>query len=118
MALNQEYVLKRGEVGSLLEFTLSDSNGPVNLNGWTVEISARRGAEPLAIDGEACAVAANQATTGKGKGTYEFSSGAAAIPAGTYDLEFRAVSPTGDVYYFPKSRRTPYAKLLVLESLG
>jgi len=113
----EEYVLKRGEVGTLLEFTLSDANGTVNLNGWTVTMTAKRGAVAPVIDAAACTLAANQATTGKGKGTYTFTETTANIPVGQYDLEFKAVAPGGAVYYFPKSRAQRFASLLVINPL-
>lgn len=118
MATNQEYILKRGEVGTILNFTLKDKDGTVNLNGWTVTLSARRPQEPAAIDEAPCALAAAQPTTGKGKGTYEFTATTADIPAGTYNLEFKAVNPTGDVYYFPKAKSKPYATLTVIDPLS
>lgn len=116
--LNDEYILKRGEVGTVMSFTLSDANGAVNLNGWTVTVSARKGSATPAIDEAACVLLPNQATTDKGKGTYEFDSTTANIEKGVYDLEFKAVSPTLDVYYFPKEKHEPYAKLRVIEPLS
>ena len=112
-----EYVLKRGEVGTVLEFTLKDANGPVNLNGWTVTVTAKRGANAPVIDAAACTLAANQPTTGKGKGSYTFTSTTANIAVGLYDLEFKGVTPAGAVYFFPKSRDERFASLLVMEPL-
>ena len=118
MAINNEYVLKRGEVGTLLEFTLNDNDGAVNLNGWTVTITAKKGSNTPVIDEAACTLEPNQPTTGKGKGTYEFDSTTANIPSGTYNLEFKATNPSGDVYYFPKTHKEPYALLYVVEPLS
>ena len=115
---NNEYVLKRGEVGTLLSFTLSDVNGAVNLNGWTVVVTAKKGSATPVIDEAACVLLPNQSTTDKGKGTYEFDSTTANIPAGTYNLEFKATNPSGDVYYFPKTHKEPYALLYVVEPLS
>ena len=115
---NDEYILKRGEVGSLMQFTLKDEDGAVNLNGWTVTVTARKGSAAPVIDEAACVLEANQPTTGKGKGSYEFDATTANIPAGTYNLEFKAVNPGGDVYYFPKNRKEPYARLFVIEPLS
>lgn len=112
-----EYILKRGEVGSLLEFTLKDANGAVNLNEWTVTVTARKGSSAPVIDDEACTLAGSQATTGKGKGSYAFTSTTANIPVGTYDLEFKGVTPANAVYYFPKSKDEKYARLIVIDSL-
>lgn len=112
-----EYILKRGEVGSLLEFTLKDANGAVNLNEWTVTVTARKGTSAPVIDDEACTLLANQSTTGKGKGYYTFTSTTADIPVGTYNLEFKGVTPANAVYYFPKSKDEKYAKLIVIEPL-
>jgi hypothetical protein len=114
----EEYVLKRGEVGTLLEFTLSDANGAVNLNGWTVTMTAKKGSADPVIDEVPCVLLPNQATTDKGKGTYEWDATTANIPAGTYNLEFKAVNPSGDVFYFPKTYKEPYAILRVVESLS
>jgi hypothetical protein len=112
-----EYILKRGEVGTLLEFTLKDANGAVNLNGWTVTVTARRGNNAPVIDDEACTLLPNQATTDKGKGYYTFTSESAVIPVGAYDLEFKGVAPGPAVHYFPKSREQRFAKLLVIDPL-
>lgn len=116
--INQEYVLKRGETGSVMDFTLRDEDGPVNLTGWTVTLTASREGEAPAISSGSCTLAASQTTTGKGKGTYEFTESSASIPTGTYRLEFKGVTPAGDVFYFPKSAKTPYATLEVIDSLG
>ena len=118
MAKKNYYTLKRGEVGTVMEFTLSDSDGAVNLGGWTVTLTARKKEEAAAIEDASCTVLANQSTTGKGKGTYTFDSTTAAIPAGTYQLEFKGTSPGGAVYYFPKSPDKPYAVLNVVEALS
>jgi hypothetical protein len=116
---NNEYILKRGEVGTLLEFTLEDDNGPVNLNGWTVTATARnrRGGD-VAINDAACTLAPDQPNTGKGKGSYEFDTASADIPVGQYDLEFKGVAPGGRVSYFPKDKNTPYASLIVIDPLS
>jgi hypothetical protein len=112
-----EYVLKRGEVGTLLEFTLKDADGAVNMNGWTVTVTARRGSNDPVIDNAACTLVANQPTTGKGKGSYTFTNVTANIPVGVYDLEFKGVAPGGIVHYFPKSRDERFASLLVINPL-
>jgi hypothetical protein len=114
---SSEYILKRGEVGSRLEFTLTDRNGAVNLNDWTVTVTARKGNDAPIIEDKACVLEANQPTTGKGKGYYEFDATTSAIPAGLYNLEFKAVAPGGATHFFPKSRDPQYARLLVIESL-
>lgn len=118
MAYNTDYVLKTGEVGTVMDFTLRDDNGPVNLTGWTVTMSARKDEEPAVIVGASCAIAANQSTTGKGKGSHTFTEETAGIVAGVYKLEFKGVTPAGDVYYFPKSKTNPYAVLTVIEPLS
>lgn len=115
---NYEYILKRGEVGSTLQATLSDENGAVNLTGWTVTVTARKGIDTPVIDEGSCTLAANQTTTGKGKVSYEFTATTANIAAGTYDLEFKGTNSDGDVHYFPKSKDKPYATLTVIESLS
>lgn len=115
---NNEYVLKRGEVGSLMNFTLSDENGAVNLTGWSVVLTAKKGSSTPVIDEAACTILGNQSTTNTGKGTYEFDSTTANIAAGTYNLEFKATNPSGDIYYFPKTHKEPFALLYVVEPLS
>lgn len=117
MAKKDYYTLKRGETGTVMEFTLSDTDGAVNLAGWTVTLSVRKDSEPAVIVDAACTIAANQNTTGKGQGTFTFNGTTSAIAAGTYKLEFKAVSPGGAVHYFPKSKTTPYAVLTVIDPL-
>lgn len=113
----EEYVLKKGEVGTIMEFTLKDADGAVNLNGWTVTMSVKKGSASPVIDEAACSVDANQ-TTNKGKGTYEWTNVTANIDAGKYNMEFKAVNPGGDVYYFPKTAKEPFAILKVIEPLS
>lgn len=117
MAKKNYYTLKRGEVGTVMEFTLKDSDGAVNLGGWTVTVTAAKREESPAFEDAACVVAANQNTTGKGQGTYTFDSTTANIPVGTYNLEFKAVSPGGAVHFFPKSPDKPFAVLHVVDAL-
>ena len=112
-----EYILKRGEVGSRLEFTLIDENGAVNLNGWTVTMTVRKGTSTPVIDDAACTLLPNQATTDKGKGYFTFNSTTAEIPVGTYDLEFKGVTPSLAVYYFPKSKDEKFARMIVINPL-
>ena len=112
-----EYILKRGEVGTRLNFTLKDADGAVNLTGWTVTVTARRGANAPVIDNAACTLEANQTTTGKGKAYYSFTSTTANVAVGSYDLEFKGVAPGNVVHYFPKSRDARFAKLLVISPL-
>ncbi|MFZ9272094.1 MAG: hypothetical protein ACO24B_01620 [Ilumatobacteraceae bacterium] len=114
---SNEYILKRGEVGTRLEFTLKDKDGAVNMNGWTVTVTAKKGSDAPAIEDAACVLEANQPTTGKGKGYYQFDSTTANIAAGLYSLEFKGVAPGGATHFFPKSRDPKYARLLVLETL-
>lgn len=118
MEKNTNYTLKRGETGTELAFTLYDADGAVNLAGWTVTLSAKQQGEDAAIADAACTVGPNQTTTGKGKGVFTFDPETAAIPAGSYDLEFKGVSPGGAVHYFPKSKGRPYASLTVIEPLA
>lgn len=118
MAYNTEYVLKRGEEGTVMNFTLRDENGPVNLTGWTVTVTAQLGDEDPAIEGASCTLAANQSTTGKGKASHTFTNETADIPAGVYRLEFKGVSAGGAVYYFPKAKGATYATLIVQEPLA
>lgn len=112
-----EYILKRGEVGTRLNFTLKDADGAINLTGWTVTVTARRGANAPVIDNAACTLEANQTTTGKGKAYYTFTSTTANVAVGSYDLEFKGVAPGNVVHYFPKSRDARFAKLLVISPL-
>lgn len=115
---NNEYILKRGEVNTLLEFTLEDEDGPVNLSGWTVTVTAKaKTGGTKVIDNGACTLLPNQSTTDKGKGYYTFNSTTANIAAGVYDLEFKGVAPGSRVAFFPKDQYEPYARLRVIESL-
>lgn len=114
---SNEYILKRGEVGSRLEFELNDKDGPVNLNGWTVTMTVQRGSDAPVIDDAACVLLPNQATTDKGKGYFQFNSTTANIAVGRYNLEFKGVTPSLAVYYFPKQFREPYARLQVIDPL-
>lgn len=118
MAINQQYTLKRGEVGTLLQATLSDDNGTVNLNGWTVTMTVKKGSNTAVVDEAVCTVVAGQPSSNKGKIEYEWDATTANIPAGDYNLEFKAVNPTSDVYYFPKHPKEPYAILHVIEPLS
>lgn len=115
---NREYILKRGEEGSLLEATLYDEDGAVNLTGWTVTVTARRGTAAPVIDDAACTVLADQATTGRGRITYEFDASTANVAKGVYDLEFKGTAADNSVFYFPKSKEKPYGVLRVIESLA
>lgn len=102
-----------------MNFTLCDENGAVNLAGWTVTMSVKkRGATTPVVDEDSCTLLPNQSTTDKGKGTYEWDSTSANIAVGDYYLEFKAVNPDGDIYYFPKSAKEPYAILHVIEPLS
>ena len=118
MAYNEEYILKRGEVGSVIDFVLRDDDGPVNLNGWTVTLTAKLGDEDAAILNGACVLAPDQPTTGKGKGTFTFDEASADIPAGSYKLEFKGIAPGDNVHYFPKSKVRAYASLIVIDPLS
>lgn len=118
MAYNSEYVLKRGEKGTVMSFTLRDESGLVNLTDWTITLTAQLGDEDPAIVSAACDVAGSQTTTGKGKASHTFTEETADIPAGVYRLEFKGVTPAGDVYYFPKAKGATYATLIVQEPLA
>lgn len=113
-----EYVLKRGEVGSLMTFVLSDDNGEINLAEWTVTMTVKKGSSTPVVLNAACSILPLQNGADKGKGTYEWDSTTANIPVGRYNLEFKAVNPSGDVYYFPKKTKEPYAVLIVMEPLA
>lgn len=118
MGYNTEYTLKRGEVGTVLEFTLRDRNGLVNLTDWTLTMTARKSNGEPAIDEVVCTIAPSQTTTGKGKGSYQFTEETCDIPAGVYRLEFKGTTPSNDVYYFPKAKGATYATLIVQEPLA
>lgn len=118
MAYNTSYVLKQGEEGTVMSFTLRDENGPVNLDGWTVTMSARLGKQDPAIDEAPCVLSPDQLTTGKGKGTFTFDEETSNIPTGTYRLEFKGTTAGGAVFFFPKAKGAAYATLVVQKPLS
>lgn len=110
--MSNKFTLKQGAVGTTIEFTLSDANGPVDLTGWAVTMTARKGTV-TAIDGGICTITDAEA----GQGEYEFDAESAGIAVGEYKLEFKGTVGS-DVYYFPTNRTNPYGKLYVIASLG
>lgn len=112
---------KQGETGKVLSGTLSDENGPVNLTGWTVTVtaSASVGGDPV-IDSAACTVDADQdANTGMVTFTLDGTTSAIAPSEAGYFLEFSGTAPGGAVYKFPnrKSAEQSYGRLVVRRSL-
>lgn len=112
---------KRGEVGKVLTAVLSDEDGPVDLTGWTVTVTASTsiGGTPT-IDDAACAVDADQSAN-KGQVSLTLNSTTANIAASEngYYLEFSGTAPGGAVIKFPnrKSAEQSYARLVVRKSL-
>ena len=111
--MSNKFTLKQGAVGTVMEFTLTDADGPANLTGWTVTIIAKKGTSDPVIDGDACVMT----DAAVGEGTYTFSTDSAAVPIGEYKLEFKATNGA-NVQYFPTNRTVPYGKLYVVASLG
>jgi hypothetical protein len=116
MADNQTYILKIGEVGSVMTTTLKSAGAPAILTGKTITMSARKTttATPV-IDDVACSISGDPIL---GVITYTFDSSSANVEKGDYLLEFK-VSGGGRTDYFPKDEndRRTYAKLIVQESL-
>ena len=111
MSVNRIFTLTQGAVGTTMEFTLSDEDGPVDITGWTVTIIARHGVDDPVIDNGACVLT----TPATGQGTYEFNSTTANIEVGEYNLQFKGVIGS-DVYYFPTHRERRYGTLAVVAS--
>jgi hypothetical protein len=110
-----EYVLKRGEVGSVMTVTLSDADGAVNLTGGTVVLTVRKGTATPVIDEVACVMV----TPASGIISYEFDADTANIAKGEYNGEFKYTSAAGAVSFFPKSKddKRTYFNFLVQNPL-
>ncbi len=117
MSTNNTFTLKRGEVGAVMEFTLSDEDGTVNLSGKTVTLNVKK-RTTLIIDDVPCVIDPDQ-TANKGKGTYTFDATTAVIAKGEYNAEFKVVSGS-NVSFFPKNKadERTYFKIEIQEPLG
>lgn len=119
--MGMSWRIKQGEVGKELCGTLSDENGPVDLSGWTVTVtaSASVGGTPV-IDDAACNVDPDQVNnTGKVTLTLNSTTANVGPSENGYYLEFTGTSPGGAVYRFPnrKSAEQSYGRLVVRKSL-
>jgi hypothetical protein len=113
--MNSIFTLKQG-AQETIRFTLYDDRGTVDLTNWAVTLIARGSDADEPVFEGVCVVDANQ-TTHKGQGTYTFDVTTAAIPAGTYNIEFKGVDPAVKPHYFPSDRDEPYGRLYVIANL-
>lgn len=112
---------KQGEVGKILEGVLSDEDGPVNLAGWTVTVTASStvGGDPVIEDASVTPDPDQSANPGKFTFTLDSTTANIAPNESGYFLEFSGTGPGGAVTKFPnrKSLDQSYARLVVRKSL-
>ncbi len=106
----REFTLKSGATGATLSAQLTDSAGALDVTGWTITITVRRGRDAPVIDNQPCTV--------NGGGAIEFIFAEHAnIPADNYNVEFKGIDPSGGVHYFPSHKTEPYGLLIVKANL-
>jgi hypothetical protein len=114
--MSEPYVLKTGATGAILTATLKSNKLPVDLTGYTVKLTLKRGSDSAVILEGTCTVDPDQVTN-KGKVHYSFAT-TASIPKGTYNAEFEATDVNGRDHKFPSSIREPYKRVIVQQSLS
>lgn len=104
----------RGETGQVLNATLSDENGPIDLSLWTVSLTVWQDEAAPVFEDEP-AVIANQ-TLSRGRVSFHFDETTSMVPAGVYHFRFKGINSNDDPFYFPKTIPATNGTLLVQES--
>jgi hypothetical protein len=112
---NYYWTLKKGSVGKVLSGELRDANGPFEITG-TLNVRVKKPRSSSALTA-ACTPDPDQ-TTNKGKFTFTVNSEAAALAAGSYNIEF--IHTDGGVVSIWPDDANPtrtYGTLVVAEAL-
>lgn len=97
---NRIYVLKKGEVGKIIEFTLSDAAGVVDLSAYTITMSLQQDDTYTVSD---VAVTKRDQETNPGECYYTWDATTANIPAGVHKGNLKLVSGS-NVRYWPADK--------------
>jgi len=113
---NLTHVVKIDEVGKIIDFTLRDVDGTVDLTNYTVTMNISKGSTAVI---SAAAVTKRNQVTNEGEAYHTWT--AATIPdtAGTYKGELKLVYGS-NVLYWPvdKNNERTYFTVIVQEALG
>lgn len=119
--LNSTFTVKRGAVGTVLNFRLLDADKlPFALTGL-LTLTARKGRQSPVIEDAPCVIGSNQqfAAASVSTSSFVFNDESANVRAGEYNLEFSHLDTlSGAVTKFPVNSKQPYAKLIVHEALS
>lgn len=104
-----DFAIKRGDNVPILEATLSDQDGPINLAGASVKFIMKQQGGGAMVSGP-CTITAEAA----GRVSYAWVSGDTDTP-GTYDLEFQITYGGGGIETVPNEG---YKTVEVVPDLG
>lgn len=113
---NYETTARMNETGLVIQATLIDEDGPVDLTGWVgVIMNVKTEGGQSIISAEPCTI--TNVAGGQISVTIDITT--AAYPnmkRGLHRIIFTATDSAGDLHTFPKSHRRPWGILRVLEA--
>lgn len=96
--MSTTYAITKGDTGTLLDLTVGDRNGPLNIAGFTVLF---RYAAAGVVTEKAVTPDVDQ-TTNEGRATaYWGATELNSVPDGTYPCQVKTIGPDGKIRYFP-----------------
>jgi hypothetical protein len=113
---NLTHVVKRDEIGKLIEFTLSDVDGTVDLTNYTVTMTLKKGST---VATSAASVVKRNQETNKGECYHTWTANTIPDKKGTYKGELKLVNGP-NILYWPcnKDGEKTYFTVIVQDPLG
>jgi hypothetical protein len=95
--MNLRHTVKQGEVGKIMEFTLTDADGAVDLTPYTVTVTLKKGSTKTLNAG---AIVKRNQTTNPGECYYVWTTATATMARGDHKGNLELVAGS-IVYYWP-----------------